>query len=119
MRIDPARFLRRAFAVLLLTASCSDGASCPNDLPPSCPADAPGYKATIAPIIAARCGTCHTPAGAAPDKPFDTWAEVSQQRVGVLHQIYSCNMPPTEATQLTDAERAEILAWLVCGAPDD
>jgi uncharacterized membrane protein len=93
-------------------------ASCPADLPASCPADAAGYKATIAPLIAERCGVCHTPGGAS--TPYlETYAEISAAAGAVLDQVYACKMPPAGYPKLTPAERQELLGWLVCKAPDD
>jgi len=37
----------------------------------------------------------------------------------VLTQVYSCRMPQPGAAPLTEAERAALLGWLVCGAPND
>jgi uncharacterized membrane protein len=104
---------------VVLVAACSDGASCPNDLPASCPADAPGYQETIGPLIEARCVPCHSAGGQMSDKPLGDYASVFADRGAVLDQVYACKMPLAGATPLADAERAELLAWLVCGAPDD
>lgn len=103
-----------------LLAACGSVASggCPNDLPTSCPSGAPGYAATIAPLLEARCVSCHGPGGVSSEKPLGTWAEVSARRSSVLDQVYACRMPQPPAV-LPPAERAELLAWLVCGAPDD
>jgi mono/diheme cytochrome c family protein len=123
-----ARPLRRLAALVLIAAGCGDGGACPNDLPAECPSDAPGYAATIAPIVKTRCLGCHAPGGQAADKPLGTWDDVHARRSAVLNQVYSCSMPPTEGgplgmpstgSGLTDAERAALLGWLVCGAPND
>jgi len=114
------RLARLALPLLLLTAcSGGDDASCPNDLPASCPPGAPGYAATIAPLIQARCATCHALGGQAADRPLDTYDDVFARRGAVLNQVYGCRMPPAGAPQLIDDERSALLAWLVCGAPDD
>lgn len=93
--------------------------ACPNDLPESCPAPEPGYSKDVAPIIEARCATCHSAGGQAGEKPLDTYAEVYSLRTNVLTRVYGCKMPPAGATQLTEAERATLLAWLVCGAKEN
>jgi hypothetical protein len=94
------------------------GGGCPNDLPASCPADAADYQATVAPILAAKCGMCHLPGG--PSVHYlQTYAEVYALRGPTLDQVYACKMPPVGYPQLTEAERVELLGWLVCGAPDD
>ena len=108
-----------------LAAGCGDGTSaagttggCPNDLPASCPADAPGYKATIAPLLAASCVSCHSPTGTSVHY-LQTYAEVSTLAGATLDQVYACKMPPVGYPELSATERAELLGWLVCGAPDD
>jgi uncharacterized membrane protein len=105
----------------LLASACSGGetSSCPNDLPVSCPADAAGYQKTVGPLIQARCVVCHSATGEMSDEPLDTYQRVFDARGAVLDQVHACRMPLAGATPLTAAERAELLGWLVCGAPDD
>ncbi|APR87119.1 hypothetical protein A7982_12468 [Minicystis rosea] len=121
MRLDSSSVARLVAVVLVAVAGgCgSESGACPDDLPASCPSDAPGYAATIAPLIEARCVTCHTTGGQASDKAFGTHAEVHAQRTGILSQVYGCRMPPAGAVQLTEDERSALLAWLVCGAQDN
>ena len=119
---------------LLLLAACGDtegptggsssgagGSSsiCPDDLPDSCPSPAPGLAKDIAPVIAARCASCHVAGGVAADKPLTNHAQVFSRKGAVLNQVYACKMPPEGATPLSTAERLTIESWLVCGAPDD
>jgi uncharacterized membrane protein len=97
---------------------------CPNDVPRVCPSAAPTYRETVAPVLALRCGTCHTVGGIESARPFDTYDQVARQRTSILSQIHTCRMPPANQPQPTADERATILAWLVCGAlpdacPDD
>ena len=89
---------------------------CPNDLPAGCPA-APPHYAEAAAVIALRCFPCHAPGGQAADRPLTTYAQVYPRRVAVLTQVYGCHMPPETAPALAPAERALLLAWLVCHAP--
>ncbi len=95
------------------------GTSCPNDLPPSCPSPAPGWAQDVAPVIEARCATCHAKGGVAADKPLTTYAEVFSRKGAVLNQIHACKMPQASAPQLSAAERAAVQEWLVCGASND
>ena len=121
------RAMRIPLGVLVaaLAAACSNGASssgtgggCPDDLPASCPANAAGYHATIAPVLAESCGACHEPGG--PSVHYlQTYAEVSALAGPVLDQVYACKMPPAGYPALSPAARADLLGWLVCGAPDD
>jgi uncharacterized membrane protein len=103
-----------------IAAGCSGGggSSCPNDLPAACPANAAGYTATIAPLLAERCVACHSPGGTSAHY-LQTYAEVSNLAGPVLDQVYACRMPPADYPALTETERQDLLGWLVCGAPDD
>jgi hypothetical protein len=120
----------------VLTAGCanvpSDGGgaggsgggdpSCPADLPKSCPPDAAGYKATIAPMFDQLCVACHKPGGQSVHY-LRNYAEVAALAGPVLDQVYACKMPPAASYSmyppLTLTQREELLGWLVCGAPDD
>jgi hypothetical protein len=109
----------------LLAAACSPspstsgaGGGCPNDLPQSCPPNAPGYKATIAPIMSVSCVICHQPGGTSTIY-LRNHAEVASAAEPVLHEVYSCRMPPPDYPPLTPAARDDLLAWLVCGALDN
>ncbi len=116
--------MRSAWRTILVAAGaagCTGGATqsdCPSDLPMSCPAGAAGYQATIAPLIESRCMPCHGPGGAS-GHLLQTYQEVYDLRGVVLDQVYSCRMPQAGATPLTSTERAALLGWLVCGAPND
>jgi uncharacterized membrane protein len=44
---------------------------------------------------------------------------VHARRDEILVRVRSCLMPPADQPQPTDAERAALLAWLVCGAAND
>lgn len=104
-----------------LSVGCSDGtgaSGCPANLPASCPADAATYRSTIAPLVAASCGPCHSPGGTSVHY-LTTHAEISALRGPVLNQVYACRMPPAYYPPLTAAQRDDLLGWLVCGAPDD
>jgi len=112
-----------AFAVPLLASACSDPApthaACPNDLPSACPADPPSYARDIAPLIQARCLECHAPGGKESNRDLTTYDHVYANRSAVLNQVYGCAMPPAGASGLDDAQRATLLAWLVCHAPNN
>ena len=93
--------------------------SCPNDLPASCPAIAPGWANDVAKVIETRCALCHATGGAAANKPLTDHAEVFALKGSVLNQVHACKMPPAGATPLTTAERLAVETWLVCGAADN
>jgi hypothetical protein len=125
---------RAILAVLLALSACgadTDGAatsgtesggssgSCPNDLPASCPMAAPSYANDVAPILQNSCSPCHSSGGQAANKPLSDYADVYARRGAILYQLHACKMPPASAPQPTEEERAALLAWLVCGAPDN
>ena len=103
-----------AIAAGLLACGPQGGTSCPNDLP-RCSASPPTY-AQVAPIFQAKCASCHSAGGSAPDRRFDTYDEIAVQRSATLDQIYSCKMPPPGYAPLSDAERQLALGWLVCNS---
>jgi hypothetical protein len=98
----------------------SDGA-CPSDLPRGdvCETGTPSYRLEARPIIEERCATCHYPGNRRSSYVFAERDDVSSARQTVLTRIYSCVMPPEGAAPLTAEERGVLLAWLVCGAPDN
>jgi hypothetical protein len=93
---------------------------CPRDLPNGCTTPAPSYATQIETIIHDRCFPCHDSTGEeGASHDLSTYAKVHAQFGSVLTQVYSCSMPPATAPQPTSDQRAALLAWLVCGAPDD
>jgi hypothetical protein len=95
-------------------------AGCPNDVPASCPPNPPSYSVDIAPILSRRCAPCHFPGGVEAQKhDFSTYPNVHAQAGAILGQIHACLMPPPDAGQPTADERAALLAWLVCGSPNN
>jgi len=117
-----------ALLVSLVAAGCGGGdaaapltPACPNDTPAACPASTPSFARDVAPLLQSRCGTaaCHAPTGAEPNRPVQTWGEVAPQAEDILSQIHTCRMPPAGQPALLAAERQLVLAWVVCGAPDN
>jgi hypothetical protein len=123
---------RRSVCLLVLgIASCGGGSQpdppdtsnggCPSDLPSrdACGPDIPSYRLEVEPIVEQRCGGCHFPGNTQSGNVLTNHADVFRQRQTVLSRIYSCVMPPDEAPALTSSERQALLAWFVCGAPDN
>jgi hypothetical protein len=132
---SPARVARSPLAVLfalsvtatfgMLAACSSDGGganggfTCPSDLPTGCVGTPPSYASDVAPLLSRRCSSCHDPSGVAGNTPLDTYSHVHQSRSTILTRVYGCQMPPAGETPLNAAERAILLRWLVCEAPNN
>jgi len=108
-----------ALFACVAVAACGSDASCPHDLPATCPSPAPSYSGEVKALIDTYCADCHRPGGQAADRPLDTYAATFTRRSAVLNQTYACAMPPPEFPQPTEAERVQLLGWLVCGAPNN
>ncbi len=108
----------------LIALACStpapDRGSCPNDLPQACASNVPSYKTDITPVIGNKCNQCHTDGGPGSAKfDFSTYNNVYAGRSSMLNQVYACRMPPSDASALTSDERASLLNWFVCHAPNN
>jgi hypothetical protein len=89
-------------------------------LPAECTGAAPSYSADVAPIIAARCATCHNlddPSGA---WPLDNYDDLTDWSSSIMEELRNCSMPPPDSGKsLPESERALIYAWFICGAPEN
>ena len=88
----------------------------------ACNMPTPSFANDIAPILNKACNeTCHAP-GVGP-WPLADWQDVSDWASIIDNDIQHCSMPPADAgvgnAPLTDAQRAQILNWIVCGAPNN
>jgi len=101
------------------SSTADDAGACPNDLPASCPTPTPSYAGDVSGIFDSHCNTCHGPGGSAAEKPLLTYDDVFRQRGAVLDQVYHCLMPPADQRPMTPQQRANLLAWLTCGAPNN
>jgi len=113
--------VRTILIALVLLAACggSESVSCPNDLPQGCPSPVPSYRDQVAAVIGNRCGSCHAPGGQEASLPFTTYPQVFGSRSTILNQVYHCVMPPAGNPAPDAQQRALLLGWLVCGAPDN
>jgi uncharacterized membrane protein len=83
--------------------------------------------AQVQPIVAQRCAACHsaTPTQAGfPTAPqgimFDTPDEIVARAPQIYQQaVVTRNMPLGNLTNMTDAERDVIAAWVQAGAPSN
>jgi uncharacterized membrane protein len=72
--------------------------------------DAPN-DAVAQSIVTERCQTCHAGAAAPNGVRLETLAQMEQHAAQIERQVSSRSMPPGNATGLTDAERAQLVAW--------
>jgi len=86
-------------------------------LPAACPLSARTFDEDIAPILNAKCNTCH----AAPDAglwPLTDYQDVVDWEVLLTRDVEYCTMPPSGSPQLMPGERSIILTWVLCGTPE-
>jgi hypothetical protein len=88
-------------------------------IPAACPAQQPSYATDIAPILAAKCNTCHSGKSDGGPWPLTEYEYIVDWQSLVVADIEYCTMPPTGAPPLTSAEQDAILTWLVCNAPNN
>ena len=102
-------------------AGGASGDACPNDLPDraACDDGVPSYRDEVASILDQRCNACHYADNPQTSAVWTDYDAVYARRRTIQSRIYSCVMPPEEAPQLTPGERAVLLEWLVCGAPEE
>jgi len=96
------------------------GASCPQ-LPLQCTGTAPSYAGEIKPLVEQHCFPCHAPGGTGvgtAGRDFSKYENLSREKGPALTRVYGCTMPPKEAPPLGADDRATLVRWLVCGAPN-
>jgi hypothetical protein len=120
--------MRGAVLALLLLA-CGKGSADPDALPANCTAidtsacstPVPSFATDITPMLDRACNsTCHAP-GVGP-WPLVTYDDVSDWQGTIQADIGTCSMPPPDAganSTLSDADRAMLLNWITCGAPNN
>jgi len=114
----------------LLVAALGPGAcgapaqSCPF-VTPVCPTPPPSYSGQVRAVIQTFCLGCHAPGGQESVRPFTTYDEIFANgdlsvNVGPMQrQLLSCQMPPATSAQPTPDEKAALVGWLTCGAPNN
>jgi hypothetical protein len=113
------RFLLLGLCAL---AGCSSPRTCPKFELPACPSPPPSFATDVQPIVDSHCVDCHSAGGQEANRPLVTYADVARQNGSsgtILSQIVNCQMPPADAPQLDQAAHDTLVAWLVCGAPDN
>ena len=89
----------------------------------------PTFSADVAPILFAKCASCHNPAGIGP-MPLLSYAEVKPWAGLISYKVQAREMPPwhldkTTGIQdyqndvsLTDDQISTIVSWVESGAPE-
>lgn len=93
--------------------------ACGSDATPTCPSPKPSYKADVTPILDAECNTCHIGGPTGPWQLSD-YQSLLDWKLQVLGDMLHCTMPPEDAGRaISDADRATLIGWLACGAPNN
>jgi hypothetical protein len=80
----------------------------------------PSWSSDVEPIIVARCNACHGDGGIEqPVYDYTTYQGVYKSRAAILSAVALCVMPPPDAAAPTPGERATLLTWLTCNAPNN
>jgi uncharacterized membrane protein len=96
----------------------ADGSACAR-ADPSCPNVVPSYANGVRATLEQRCVTCHYPNSPLAESSLATYPAAHLVFGAALGQVSACLMPPATAPQLSSEERAALLSWLACGAPDN
>jgi hypothetical protein len=130
--LSQASTMKWLFLASCVALGCGQTSTEPKDAAPSpscavidastCQNPIPSYSRDVAPALDRTCNsTCHAP-GVGP-WPLTNYADVFDWGSIIGGDIAQCTMPPPDAGagngNLTDQERAAILNWLVCGAPNN
>ncbi len=88
----------------------------------ACITPMPSYANDVAPVLDQACNsTCHAP-GVGP-WPLNNYDDVSDWAAIIAGDLELCKMPPEDAGAgngvLTDSQRAMVLDWVACGAPNN
>jgi hypothetical protein len=110
----------------------ADGGACSApSIPAICPTPAPSFQMesggqpSINDTIQAYCAVsaCHAPGGQEASVPFQTYAQIfsatQNPMTSFIGQLSNCIMPPKGNPQPPIADLAALMAWVVCGAPDN
>ncbi len=110
----------RALFLVIALAVAGCGSDPCGPPPASCPSNPPHYTPDVAAAIQQNCAICHfAPGGTGANQPLTTYDEIYALRFTVQGQIAACKMTPPGWPPMTQEVREMVLAWLVCGAPNN
>lgn len=90
---------------------------CSVTAPTACPDPAPRY-ADVAPVLQAKCVTCHSGVAGGP-WPLTDYEHVADWQNEIRAELLDCSMPPADAgAPITKEESTLLLNWVRCGAPE-
>jgi uncharacterized membrane protein len=122
LALAEAPFMLMRFASICFAASlvgCGSSENCTVTVPTTCPTTVPSYATDVAPLMTTYCTSCHAVGGQESDIPLTSFIQMSRRSGDIESEVGSCDMPPSDEKQPTDAERAVILDWVICGAKDE
>ena len=91
--------------------------ACNLEAPAECVQPAPVY-ADVAPVLEARCFSCHGGLPGQFEWPLTTYAHVASWRDSLRSVLLLCAMPPADSgIHLSDEEGLLILNWIKCNMP--
>jgi hypothetical protein len=83
-----------------------------------CPQPTPSFANDIAPLLNRDCNTCHTPGSTL--WPLTGYENVRDWAYSILTDVESCSMPPADGgVTLASGDRALLVGWIGCGAPNN
>ncbi|WP_187262973.1 hypothetical protein [Pontibacter beigongshangensis] len=112
------------FLMALPTACTNDNLDELSLDPGPCDTTAVTYSATVRPILAANCYSCHSSADPSGGVVLDTHAGVSQpagsgKLLGVISHAPGFVPMPQSGGKLSDCNITKIRQWIEAGAPDN
>jgi len=115
--------LARSHCLVLIACwalSCAGSEDCPNDLPDDtdCSTNVPSYSSQVSGVIEQYCNVCHYPGNLQSTRILSDYDHIFASRRTSLSQIYGCRMP-IGPRRLSARNRALLLKWFVCGAPNN
>jgi len=85
-----------------------------------CAAPGPSYASDVVPILDKRCNNCHAENTDGGPWPLGGYDDVTAWRDTIMNDLLRCTMPPADAgVPIPNDERAILMAWIICGTPDN